>query len=98
MTAEGRMALYQLELEALASRALADGIVLTLKEYPLPPLAMGNYGLRAEARLANDVYRGRREVGRPRNWRCQVCKHHFCVCDDTDRVRAEGRADAVGGL
>lgn len=59
MTTAGRMELFRLELEALAARALAAGVVLTLEVAPQRPLAMGNYALRAEARVCNAVYRGR---------------------------------------
>lgn len=50
---------YRCRLQRLAAEALQHGIVLTLKEEPLQPLAMGHHALRAEARVANAVYRGR---------------------------------------
>lgn len=86
MTTAGRMELFRLELEALAARALAAGVVLTLEVAPQRPLAMGNYALRAEARVCNAVYRGRALSPDDRRWRCATCGHHFCVC-----VGDEGR-------
>src|SRR5574337_190917 len=47
---------YRRALVTLAQRARDAGVVLTLENEPLRPLAMGHYCQHAEARQAREVY------------------------------------------
>jgi hypothetical protein len=40
---------------------LSLGVIVTLETVPVPPLAMGNYIVRATYRKSNAIYRGKRK-------------------------------------
>jgi hypothetical protein len=48
--------------QALTDLAFEYGFVLTINTVPNQPLAMGNYDMQCELRIANDVYRGQHEL------------------------------------
>jgi hypothetical protein len=43
--------------QALTDLAFEYGFVLTINTAPTQPLAMGNYDMQCELRVANDIYR-----------------------------------------
>jgi hypothetical protein len=49
-----RVAWYKKKLAELVCEARQDGVVLPVTEHSQPPLAMGNYVLHCDARIARD--------------------------------------------